>query len=134
MSRRGFAVRDLRPEDMIVLNSPWDFWGLDGLGINEWGIVITSTCKHSYEPIGERDEEDTKYQEFFQCTKCREKMFVRVTFGCPVCKGRHVQFLGYLGSAVHFCPQDARIPFYKKDIQGAHLEVKFMHDDDESSS
>lgn len=120
------VVRELRESDIRKFNSPWDFWGIDGLGLDHWGFVYTSTCKHTYKSIDERDESDTRYISFFQCTKCNEKMSVRITFGCPICKGRHNQFIGgCLGSAVHYCPDNARIPFYKKDIRGAQLEVQF---------
>lgn len=118
-------VREFRDEDLKIFNSPWDFWGQNGLGPDEWGFAVVSTCKHTYEVMNERAEGDTTYREFFQCTKCNEKMFVRIMFGCPVCKGRHLQFWNPEWSTTFVCPDKPIVPFYKKDIRGAHLEVSF---------
>jgi hypothetical protein len=126
LRRTKIQVREFRHEDLKVFNKPWDFWGQDGPGPDEWGFVFVSTCKHTYEISRERGEEDTSYREFFQCTKCNEKMCVRITFGCPICKGRHLQFCSpEWSSSTMFCPDHPVVPFYKKDIRGAQLEVLF---------
>lgn len=107
-------------EDLVTINSPWDFFGE---GPSGWCIAITTTCKHSYEVVGEVDEEDTTFREYFQCIYCKEKMSVQLTFGCPRCYGRHRQFMGICGSSYMLCPQNPFVPFLKSEIRGVQFEV-----------
>jgi hypothetical protein len=126
LRRCGPRVEVAKEEDIHVFNSVWDFFGEHGLGPSEWRFLFTSTCKHEYTVPTSRemdDDKDTSFREFFQCTKCNEKLYVRITFGCPVCKGRHLQFSGFMYD--FYCPQNPTVPFRKKDIRGAQLEVYF---------
>ncbi len=123
---RCIEIKELTEKEEKILNRPWDFWGVDGLGPDEWAFVFTSTCRHTYECVQERDVCDTSYRQFFQCTTCNEKLCIRITFGCPICKGRHLQFCSPEWSSSMFCPHNPVVPFYKKDVRGAQLEVLFF--------
>lgn len=126
MTRRVCTVRGCNDRDLEITNSVWDFFGETGYGIDEWRVIFTSKCQHSYECLYESEDDDVvdrPFQNFFQCTKCRQKMSVRITFGCPICKGRHLQFHGYMYD--YYCPQKPTIPFRKRDVRGAQFEVLF---------
>lgn len=124
LRRCVMKIEEWNERDLIIANSAWDFFGETGPGPNEWCFTFTSYCKHTYESVREAvDDEDTSYRDFFQCTKCKEKMSVRITFGCPVCKGRHLQFVGCVYN--FYCPQNPVVPFRMKDIRGAQFEVLF---------
>lgn len=107
--------------DLHWINSAWDFFGD---GPSNWCVSMECTCRHSYEVVSDSQcEDDTTYREYFQCIHCKEKLQVQITFGCPICHGRHLQFIGLCGSNYYFCPQNPVVPFHKSEIRGAQFEV-----------
>ncbi len=122
-------LRELEERDLQILNSPWDFFAD---GPSSWCIAIHATCKHSYEVFGEVDEEDTSFREYFQCIHCKERIRVQITFGCPQCSGRHLQFRGICGSRYFLCPQKPVVPFLANEVFGVQFEVLIMPRDDPS--
>lgn len=123
----GVILRELHERDLIMLNSPWDFFGD---GPSGWCISIQKTsCKHSFEVVrgsqeGEVEEEvDTSFRDYFQCIHCKDRLKVQITFGCPRCSGRHIQFVGICGSRMLLCPQNPDVPFQRSEVFGIQFEV-----------
>ncbi len=119
-------LRELEERDLQMLNSPWDFFADGPAG---WCVAIHSACKHSYEVFGDIDEEDTSFREYFQCIHCKERIRVQITFGCPKCSGRHLQFLGICGSRYVMCPQKPVVPFLMDEVFGVQFEILIMPHD-----
>ncbi len=122
--------RKFEEKDLVLVNSAWNFFGEDWP--REICFAFETKCKHVYEAVGEIDEEDTTFREYFQCTLCKEKLRIQITFGCPQCHGRHIQFYGICGSRYMLCPQNPVVPFEKDEIFGVQFEVLFTPHDDSS--
>jgi hypothetical protein len=124
----NLVCRQLEKKDLVLVNSAFHFLSDDGP--REICFTIESKCKHVFEAFGDIDEDDTTFREYFQCKMCKERLRVQVTFGCPQCHGRHLQFYGICGSRYMLCPQKPIVPFLKEDVFGVQFEVLFMPHED----
>ncbi len=86
--------------------------------------------RQSKEEMTESDwEEIDQLSNIMICTRCHKKAYVYWTFHCPICKGRHSVFAGYLGEySTFFCPSKPIVPMKNPEETNGfpQLEIKYL--------